>query len=50
VLWGIALSWTTSFKLVPESPTIKTYIDRINTRPAVARARAKDAELAAAQG
>lgn len=50
VLWGIAFAWSTAFKLVPESPTIKTYIDRINTRPAVARARAKDAELAAAQG
>jgi glutathione S-transferase len=50
VLWGTALTWTTSFKLVPELPVIKSYIDRVNSRPAVARARAKDAELAARQG
>ena len=49
VLWGTALTWTTMFKLVPELPVIKAYITRINARPAVARARARDAELAAAQ-
>lgn len=49
VLWGTALTWTTMFKLVPELPVLKAYMDRVNTRPAVARARAKDAELAAAQ-
>jgi glutathione S-transferase len=47
VLWGSALTWTTGFKLVPELPEIKAYIDRFNARPAVARARAKDTELAA---
>jgi glutathione S-transferase len=47
VLWGAALSWVTGFKLVPELPEIKAYIDRFNARPAVARARAKDKELAA---
>ena len=50
VLWGTALTWTTMFKLVPELPVTKAYMDRVNARPAVARARAKDAELAAAQG
>ena len=50
VLWGTALNWTTMFKLVPELPVIRAHIDRVNARPAVARARAKDAELAAAQG
>jgi len=49
VLWGTALTWTTMFKLVPELPVIKAYIDRVNARPSVARARAKDAELIAAQ-
>lgn len=49
VLWGIALAWTTRFELVPELPVIKAYIERINARPAVVRAREKDAELAAAQ-
>jgi glutathione S-transferase len=49
VLWGTALTWTTMFKLVPELPVIKAYVERANARPAVARARARDAELAAAQ-
>jgi glutathione S-transferase len=50
VLWGTALRWITHFKLVPETPTIAAYIARVNARPAVARARARDAELVAAQG
>jgi glutathione S-transferase len=49
VLWGMALKWTTGFKLVPELPEITAYMDRCNARPAVARAQAKDAELAAQQ-
>ena len=49
LLWGTALTWTTMFKLVPELPVIKTYMDRINARPAVARVRVKDAALAATQ-
>jgi glutathione S-transferase len=47
VLWGSALTWTTSFKLVPELPEITAYINRWNSRPSVATVRAKDAELAA---
>lgn len=46
VLWGVGLNWTTRFKLVPELPEIAAYIERINSRPAVARAMAKEAELA----
>ena len=49
VLWGSALDWTTQFGLVPSTPVIKAYIDRVNARPAVLRAQAKDAALAAAQ-
>jgi glutathione S-transferase len=49
VLWGIALKWTTGFKLVPLSPQIEAYVQRVTTRPAIVRAAAKDAELAAAQ-
>jgi len=49
VLWGTALGWTTTFKLVPELPEIISYVQRVGARPAVARVRAKDAELAAAQ-
>jgi glutathione S-transferase len=49
VLWGGALNWTTMFKLVPELPVIRAYIDRVLARPAMQRAAAKDAELVAAQ-
>lgn len=49
VLWGIALNWTTSFKLVPDLPVIRAYIDRVISRPAIQRAMAKDQELAAKQ-
>jgi glutathione S-transferase len=48
VLWGGALTWTTMFKLVPELPVITSYITQCGARPSVARAKAKDAELAAA--
>ncbi len=48
-LWGTALAWTTMFKLVPETPVIRAYIDCVAARPAVARARQKDAALAARQ-
>jgi glutathione S-transferase len=47
VLWGTALTWTTSFKMVPELSVIKAYIDRINSRPAVRKVKELDAELAA---
>ena len=50
VLWGTALTWTTGFKLVPLVPPIHAYLERWNARPSVARVKAKDAELAAAQG
>jgi len=50
VLWGTALTWTTAFKLVPALPVIQSYIARWNARPSVARVKARDAELAAAQG
>jgi glutathione S-transferase len=50
VLWGTALTWTTMFKMVPELPVIMDYVKRAGERPAVARAKAKDAELSAAQG
>ena len=49
VLWGVALAWTTAFKLVPALPPIQSYVERVNGRPAVARAREKDTKLADAQ-
>ena len=49
VLWGTALGWITGFKLIPSLPAIDAYVARVSARPAYARAKAKDAELAAAQ-
>ncbi|MGH7156066.1 MAG: glutathione S-transferase family protein [Acetobacteraceae bacterium] len=49
VLWGTSLTWTTGFGLVPLGPEIQAYTDRVNARPAVARVKARDAELAALQ-
>ncbi|UGB38070.1 glutathione S-transferase family protein [Frateuria soli] len=48
-LWGTALHWTTMFKLVPELPPIRAYIDRVRARPAMQRAEAKDAGFLARQ-
>lgn len=47
VLWASALRWTTLFKMVPELPVIRAYIDRVCARPAFERAAALDAELLA---
>ncbi len=49
ILWGIALNWTTKFKLVPETPVIVDYIRRITGRPAFGRVSAQDAATAAKQ-
>jgi glutathione S-transferase len=49
VLWGAALTWTTMFGLVPETPMTKAYMARFNARPAVSRVRKLDADLAAGQ-
>ena len=49
VLYGTALNWMTQFKLVPELPVIRAYIDRVLARPAMQRATAADAALAASQ-
>jgi len=49
MLWGSALGWTIGFKVVPERPVFMAYVERVNERPSLNRARARDAELAAAQ-
>jgi glutathione S-transferase len=49
ILWGMALSWTTAFKLVPETPDMLAYIGRVTGRPAMRRAREKDEALHATQ-
>jgi len=50
VLWGSALRWTTMFKLVPETPKVKAYVERVTSRPAAQRAAKKDAEIRARRG
>jgi glutathione S-transferase len=39
----------TLFKIMPETPAMRTYIDLVVTRPAIQRAAAKDVEYAAQQ-
>jgi glutathione S-transferase len=48
ILWGTSMGWMNAFKLLPDSELIAAYAERIGSRPAVAAARAKDAELVAA--
>ncbi|MGJ0508558.1 MAG: glutathione S-transferase family protein [Methylocystis sp.] len=45
ILWATALRWTTGFGLVPASPQISAYIDRVTARPAFARVTETDAQL-----
>ncbi|MGP1667219.1 MAG: glutathione S-transferase family protein [Rhodanobacter sp.] len=47
VLYGSALGWMVQFKLVPELPVIRAYTERVMARPAILRAAAADAVLAA---
>lgn len=47
LLWGIALDWTMKFGIAPERPAFRSLVDRVNARPAVQRARARDEELLA---
>ena len=47
LLWATGLRWTTDFGIVPRLPVIVAYIERVGAHPAVARAAALDAELAA---
>jgi len=47
VLWGSALQWTSMFGLIPPTPAIEAYVQRVTSRPAIVRARERDAHLAA---
>jgi glutathione S-transferase len=49
VLWASALTWSSMFGLIQPTPTMKAYMQRVTSRPAFAKAKAKDAELVAAQ-
>jgi glutathione S-transferase len=47
LLWGMGLTWTTRFQLMPLTPPVKAYVERFAARPALARVQAIDAALAA---
>jgi glutathione S-transferase len=49
VLWAAALNWATMFKLAPEDARIQSYIERILSRTACARAKTKDDALMASE-
>ena len=49
ILWGTALGWMTQWKIVPETPEIMAYLQRVGGRPAAAKVKARDTELAKAQ-
>jgi len=49
VVIGSGLRWGTMFKLVPERPEFTAYLSRLNERPALQRATAKDSTLQAQQ-
>lgn len=48
VVIGSGLRWTMGFGLMPALPEFKAYVARLNERPALQRAEAKDKQLAAA--
>ncbi|WP_420968357.1 glutathione S-transferase family protein [Bradyrhizobium sp. B120] len=47
ILWGIALSWTMMFGIVPKSDVFVRYSERIAARPAFIRISKADDEMAA---
>ena len=49
VLWGGALNYGMLFKLVPELPVFRAYVERVQSRPAIRRAFELDEELAKEQ-
>ena len=48
LLWGLSLRWMTSFKIVEGLPEIMAYVERISSRPSLAKASESDAKLMAA--
>jgi glutathione S-transferase len=47
VIVGSGVRWMTLFKILPERPVFTNYVARLSERPALQRATAKDAALAA---
>jgi glutathione S-transferase len=50
VLWGAGLNWTLNWKLIPDHPRVRAYVERVMARPAIQRAVQKDAALAEEMG
>ncbi|MHC2331297.1 glutathione S-transferase family protein [Bradyrhizobium sp. USDA 4454] len=48
ILWGIALSWTMMFGIVPRRDVFVRHVERITARPAFQRVTAADQDMAAA--
>ncbi|QPF84381.1 glutathione S-transferase family protein [Bradyrhizobium genosp. L] len=48
ILWGIALSWTMMFGIVPKRDVFVRFAERITSRPAFQKITAADQEMAAA--
>jgi glutathione S-transferase len=49
VLWGGALNFALMFKLVPDWPVFRAYVERVQARPAIRRAFERDQALAREQ-
>ena len=49
ILWGSALGWISAFRLIPETASLRAYLERFQNRSAVQRTLALDAQLAASQ-
>jgi len=47
ILWGTALGWITKFQLIPATPVVQAYVERIAARPSVARVAELDSALSA---
>lgn len=47
ILWGVALSWTMMFGLVPKTDVFVSYSERIAKRPIFQKISAEDADMAA---
>ncbi len=47
VLWASSLGWMHRFGMIASTPELVAYLQRFDARPAIQRARALDAELAA---
>lgn len=48
ILWGSALNWGLMFKLLPESPLLTDYVNRIVGRPSAVKVAARDQQWAQA--